>query len=40
MYAYCRDRGVLDKVADLIRAACADHQLLREAINHAGEDLE
>jgi hypothetical protein len=40
MYAYCRDRGVLERVAELVRAACADHKLLKAAIKHAGEDLE
>lgn len=40
MYAYCSDRGVLERLARLIRDACADHKLLTAAIEHAGENLE
>jgi hypothetical protein len=40
MYAYCSDRAVLEEIAALIRAACADHDLLKAAIEHAGEELE
>lgn len=40
MYADCPDRGVLERLAQLIRDACADHELLKAAIKHAGENLE
>lgn len=40
MYAYCHDRVVLQQVADLVRAACIDHKLLKAAIAQAGEGLE
>jgi hypothetical protein len=40
MYVYCPDRGVLERLAQLVRDACADHKLLKAAIKHAGEDLE
>jgi hypothetical protein len=40
MYAYSRDRDVLERIAELIRTACADHTLLKAAIDHAGDDLE
>jgi hypothetical protein len=40
MYVYCGDRGVLERLAQLIRDACADHKLLKAAIEHAGENLE
>lgn len=40
MYAYCQDRAVLESLAELVQSACADHKLLKAAIEHAGEDLE
>jgi hypothetical protein len=40
MYAYCPDRGVLERLAQVIREACADHELLKAAMKHAGENLE
>jgi hypothetical protein len=40
MYAYSPDRAVLEAIAQLIRSACADHKLLKAAIEHAGEELE
>ena len=40
MYAYCQDRSILERLAKLIRNACADHKLLSAAIEHAGENLE
>jgi Immunity protein 51 len=40
MFAYCQDRAILERIADLVQSACADHQLLNAAIDHAGEDLE
>ena len=40
MYVNCPDRAVLEKVSELVRSACADHNLLKAAIEHAGDDLE
>jgi ribulose 1,5-bisphosphate synthetase/thiazole synthase len=40
MYAYSSDRDLLERVADLMREAAADHALLIAAIEHAGDDLE
>jgi hypothetical protein len=40
MYAYCDDRAILEKVAELVRTATTDHELLMAAIESAGDDLE
>jgi hypothetical protein len=40
MYAYSMDRALLERIADLIREACADRALLTAAMDHAGEQLE
>lgn len=40
MYAYSTDRSLLDKVADLVRAAINNRDLLIAAIDNAGDDLE
>jgi hypothetical protein len=40
MHAYCDDRALLEKVAELVRVATTNHKLLIAAIAKAGEDLE
>src|SRR3954471_15197358 len=40
VYLYCDDRALLERVAELFRQALADHQLLEQAIEQAGDDLE
>ncbi len=40
MYIYCRDRKLLEQVAELVRAAIADHDLHIAAIENAGENME
>src|SRR5262245_10218551 len=34
MYVDCPDREVLERLAQLIRDACADHELLKAAMEH------
>src|SRR5262245_28212 len=34
MHVYCPDRKVLERLAQLIRDACANHKLLKAAIKH------
>lgn len=39
-YVYCRDRALLERLERTVRAAIADHSLLRQAIESADETLE
>jgi hypothetical protein len=40
LYAYSKDREILEQAAALLRAAASDRSLLLEAINHAGDEIE
>lgn len=40
MYAYSRNRDMLEAAGSLLKAAAVDQGLLRAAIENAGEDIE